>query len=409
MFWPSRMRISCSTRAITAKTNATMCQVRPSEDRVIDARVRLAGLVPGEPVCASAGRTERRQLGGRPAADHLVGEQPAGGGAEGDAPHAVATRRIHARGPRGADERQPVRGARPRADPLVLAGVEVGPLEERPRGGRDGLDPTLVETRLGGAELHHPGDAKAVAERRAGDALGRQVHGTVRDAVDRDREAVAATGLDHGPHAEPAGQLAHPRTGGQDGGVELLDATGGHDADAAAGVDDVEDLRARARGELATASDDRVGEGVHVGARVDEALAAQTDCRADLVRQHRLDGSRLVAGEHVELDVLTGGVDVLDLVDALGGGLLRTLVPAPGVAVTDVVIAEPGDAAADLRGDLVIGAGVADATDAVELIELAGVAGAAGVILRRGAARARGVRAAAKRYGVALLELEDSA
>ena len=102
-------------------------------------------------------------------------------------------------------------------------------------------------------------------------------------------------------------------------------------------------------------------------------------------------------------------VAVADVVDALGGGLLRTLVPAPGVAVTDVVIAEPGDAAADLRGDLVIGAGVADATDAVELIELAGLAGAAGVILRRGAARARGVRAAAKRCGVALLELDDSA
>ena len=65
-------------------------------------------------------------------------------------------------------------------------------------------------------------------------------------------------------------------------------------------------------------------------------------------------------------------VAVADVVDALGGGLLRTLVPAPGVAVTDVVIAEPGDAAADLRGDLVLGAGVADATDAVELIELAG-------------------------------------
>ena len=102
-------------------------------------------------------------------------------------------------------------------------------------------------------------------------------------------------------------------------------------------------------------------------------------------------------------------VAVTDVVDALGGGLLRTLVPAPGVAVTDVVIAEPGDAAADLRGDLVIGAGVADATDAVELIELAGLAGAAGVILRRGPARARGVRAAAKRSGVALLELAESA
>ena len=42
-------------------------------------------------------------------------------------------------------------------------------------------------------------------------------------------------------------------------------------------------------------------------------------------------------------------VAVADVVDALGGGLLRTLVPAPGVAVTDVVIAEPGDAAAELR------------------------------------------------------------
>ena len=81
-------------------------------------------------------------------------------------------------------------------------------------------------------------------------------------------------------------------------------------------------------------------------------------------------------------------VAVADVVDALGGGLLRTLVPAPRVTVTDVVIAEPGDAAADLRGDLVIGAGVADATDAVALIELAGLAGAAGVILRRGAALA---------------------
>jgi hypothetical protein len=43
-------------------------------------------------------------------------------------------------------------------------------------------------------------------------------------------------------------------------------------------------------------------------------------------------------------------VAVADVVDALGGGLLRTLVPAPRVTVTDVVIAEPGDAAADLRG-----------------------------------------------------------
>jgi hypothetical protein len=102
-------------------------------------------------------------------------------------------------------------------------------------------------------------------------------------------------------------------------------------------------------------------------------------------------------------------VGVTDVVDAVGRGLLRTLVPAPGVTVTDVVIAEPGDRAADLRGDLVVGAGVADGAGAVELIERAAAAGAAGVVLRRTPARARGVRAAAKRTAIALLELDESA
>jgi len=102
-------------------------------------------------------------------------------------------------------------------------------------------------------------------------------------------------------------------------------------------------------------------------------------------------------------------VAVQDVVGALGGGVLRTVVAAPGVSVTDIVIAEPGDRATDLRGDLVVGAAVADATTAVDLLERARSAGAAGVVLRRGPARARGVRAAARRSGVALLELDDSA
>jgi hypothetical protein len=102
-------------------------------------------------------------------------------------------------------------------------------------------------------------------------------------------------------------------------------------------------------------------------------------------------------------------VAVADVVDALGGGLLRTLVAAPGQTVTDIVIAEPRDRAVDLAGDLVVGAGVADGAEAVELVERAAASGAAGVVLRRGPARARGVRAAAKRSGVALLELADSA
>ena len=99
-------------------------------------------------------------------------------------------------------------------------------------------------------------------------------------------------------------------------------------------------------------------------------------------------------------------VAVADVVAALGSGVLRTLVAAPGATVTDVVIAEPTDDATDLRGDLVIGAGVADAAAAVALLERAGASTAAGVVLRRGPARARGVRAAARRAGVALLELD---
>jgi hypothetical protein len=102
-------------------------------------------------------------------------------------------------------------------------------------------------------------------------------------------------------------------------------------------------------------------------------------------------------------------VAVPDVVAALGGGVLRTVVAAPGASVTDIVIAEPADSATDLRGDLVVGAAVADASAAVALLERAGAAGAAGVLLRRGPARARGVRAAARRSGVALLELDDSA
>ena len=102
-------------------------------------------------------------------------------------------------------------------------------------------------------------------------------------------------------------------------------------------------------------------------------------------------------------------VGVPDVVAALGGGVLRTLVAVPGASVTDIVIAEPADHASDLRGDLVVGAAVTDGTAAVGLLERAGAAGAAGVVLRRGPARARGVRAAARRFGVALLELDDSA
>jgi hypothetical protein len=73
------------------------------------------------------------------------------------------------------------------------------------------------------------------------------------------------------------------------------------------------------------------------------------------------------------------------------------LVAVPGASVTDVVIAEPPDHATDLRGSSSSVRAVADPTAAVQLLERAGAAGAAGVVLRRGPARARGVRAAARR------------
>lgn len=101
-------------------------------------------------------------------------------------------------------------------------------------------------------------------------------------------------------------------------------------------------------------------------------------------------------------------LDLDTLVGALGGGLLRLLVAAPSAQVDEVVIAEPGDAVRDLTGDLVFGAGVTHAAAAVELVERAGRGGAAGVVLRRGPARARGVRTTARRHAVALLELDDA-
>jgi hypothetical protein len=171
----------------------------------------------------------------------------------------VATRRIHPRRTRRPDEGQAVRRAGPRSDPLVLPGVHVRAAEERPRGRRDGLDPTLVKTSLGRPELHHPRDPKPVTERRAGHPLGRQVYGTVRHAVDRDRETVAAAGLHDRPNAEPPGQPTHPRARREDRGVELLDPADRHHTHAAAVLHDVEDLRTRAGRELAAAGDDLVG------------------------------------------------------------------------------------------------------------------------------------------------------
>ncbi len=46
------------------------------------------------------------------------------------------------------------------------------------------------------AEFHHSGDAKAIADGCACDALGGEVHRSDRQMVDLDGEAVSASGLD---------------------------------------------------------------------------------------------------------------------------------------------------------------------------------------------------------------------
>ncbi len=130
--------------------------------------------------------------------------------------------------------------------------------------------------------------------------------------------------------------------------------------------------------------------------------------RVGVVRWRQLDLRILCpAPKHV---ILRRVIPLDALLASLGDGLVRPLVAgAPGVGVTDVVIAEPGDADRDLTGDLVLGPAVVDGAGARDLLRRAAASGAAGVVLRRGPARARGVRSTARQLGVALLELDDAA
>ncbi|MFH9978671.1 helix-turn-helix domain-containing protein [Streptomyces sp. NPDC017179] len=100
-------------------------------------------------------------------------------------------------------------------------------------------------------------------------------------------------------------------------------------------------------------------------------------------------------------------ITVTDLVDSLGSGLLRTVVPAGNAEVHDVALAEPGDTAGR-PGELVLGVGVTDRDGALALLERTAVAGAAGLVLKRPAARDPRVTRAARRPpgGPALVELQ---
>ncbi|MFE4422935.1 PucR family transcriptional regulator [Streptomyces sp. NPDC056817] len=98
-------------------------------------------------------------------------------------------------------------------------------------------------------------------------------------------------------------------------------------------------------------------------------------------------------------------ITVSDLVDSLGAGLLRTVVPAGNAEVHDVALAEPGDTAGQ-PGELVLGVGVTDRSEALALLERTAAAGAAGLVLKRPAARDPQVTRAARRLaGPALVEL----
>ncbi len=103
------------------------------------------------------------------------------------------------------------------------------------------------------------------------------------------------------------------------------------------------------------------------------------------------------------------GLPIADVVGTLGGGLLRVAVDAPGPEVDDITLAEPASGVHGQAGDLLLGVGVESPEAAVALIEAARGVGSGGVVLRRGTARHREVRGAARRLGVPLVELADHA
>ncbi len=101
-------------------------------------------------------------------------------------------------------------------------------------------------------------------------------------------------------------------------------------------------------------------------------------------------------------------LSVADLTATLAGLLTIGLDPA-GAEVDDVTIAEPGHGVVGQPGDLVLGVGIESQAAAVELLAASGAAGAAAVVLRRGLARRKVVRARARQDGTALVELAEQA
>ncbi|WP_230208968.1 CdaR family transcriptional regulator [Nostocoides sp. HKS02] len=89
--------------------------------------------------------------------------------------------------------------------------------------------------------------------------------------------------------------------------------------------------------------------------------------------------------------------------------MLTLGVPVRGAQVDDLTIAEPAQGIVGQRDDLVLGVGIETPEAAIALVRASAAQGAGGVVFRRGLGRRRGVREAARREGVALVELAEHA
>ncbi|KMS72776.1 DNA-binding protein, partial [Streptomyces regensis] len=100
---------------------------------------------------------------------------------------------------------------------------------------------------------------------------------------------------------------------------------------------------------------------------------------------------------------------VRSVVDRVGPTLLHAVhLPDEAVAVTDVVIAEPGTATSAGAGDLVLAVAAPDADTAARLVEDSAQRDAAAVLVKAPLATANGVRRAARRAAIGLVEVHEA-
>ncbi len=99
-------------------------------------------------------------------------------------------------------------------------------------------------------------------------------------------------------------------------------------------------------------------------------------------------------------------ITVAGVVDAVGAALLKIVVPAAGVEVRDVTLAELDDAPIGEAGDLVLGAGISTPEQALTAVERSAGVAAAGLVLKPPLATHPDVTAPAAARGLTLVELQ---